>query len=171
MKRIIAAVFFCLTSVIYSQQVLDRVVAVVDNEVILQSELDFQTQLFASQRKIDPQAPGLKKQVLNMLLEDKLLYAQANLDSVQVTEDEVKRQVESRVQQIIQQYGSKEKVEQLYGMGLEKIKRELRDEVKKEIMVYRLQEKKFGILEASRAEKLKSSLENTKTVLVLFRKK
>lgn len=152
MKKFIVALFFGFTSLIYSQQVLDKVVAIVDNEVILQSELDFQSQLFASQRKIDPKSPGLKAQVLNMLVEDKLLYAQANLDSIQVTEDEMKRQVESRVAQIVQQYGSKEKVEQMYGMGIEKIKRELRDEVKKEIMIYRLQEKKFGILEASRRE-------------------
>jgi len=152
MKRFIIAVFFGLTSIVYSQQVLDKVVAIVDNEVILQSELDFQSQLFASQRKLDPKSPAIKTQVLNMLVEDKLLYAQANLDSIQVTEDETKRQIESRIAQIIQQYGSKEKVEQMYGMGIEKIKRELRDEVKKEIMIYRLQEKKFGIMEASRRE-------------------
>jgi peptidyl-prolyl cis-trans isomerase SurA len=152
MKKFIVAVVLCFSSLIYSQEVLDRIVAVVDNEVVLQSELDFQTQLFAQQRKIDPKAPGLKSQVLNMLVEDKLLYAQANLDSIQVTEDEMKRQIESRMAQIIQQYGSREKVEQLYGMGIEKIKRELRDDVKKEIMIYRLQEKKFGILEATRRE-------------------
>lgn len=152
MKRFIIAVFFGLTSIVYSQQVLDKVVAIVDNEVILQSELDFQSQLFASQRKLDPKSPAIKTQVLNMLVEDKLLYAEANLDSIQVTEDETKRQIESRIAQIIQQYGSKEKVEQMYGMGIEKIKRELRDEVKKEIMIYRLQEKKFGIMEASRRE-------------------
>lgn len=152
MKKFILAGIFCFSSLLFSQQVVDKIVAVVDNEIILQSELDFQTQLFASQRKIDPKAPGLKQQVLNMILEDKLLYVQANLDSIQVTDDEVKRQIESKVSQIIQQYGSKEKVEQMYGMSIEKIKRELRDDGKKELMVYRLQEKKFGVLEASRRE-------------------
>lgn len=153
MKKFIIAGVFCLTSLLYSQQqVIDKIVAVVDNEVILQSELDFQTQLFAQQRKVDLKTPGLKNQVLNMIIEDKLLFAQANLDSITVTEDETKRQIESRIGQIIQQYGSKEKVEQVYGMGIEKIKRELRDDVKKEMMVYRLQEKKFGVIEASRRE-------------------
>ena len=153
MKKIILTCLFCFASLVYSQkQTVDKIAAVVDNEVILQSELEYQTQLFSAQKKIDPKTPGLDKQVLNMLIEDKLLYAQANYDSVQVTEDEVKRQIEYQVSMFIQQYGSKEKVEQMYGMSIEKIKRELKDDVKKNLMVQRLQEKKFGIVEASRRE-------------------
>jgi len=153
MKKFIFAAILCFTSVIYCQpKALVKIAAIVDNEIILQSEIDFQTQLFASQRKLDPKTPGLRQQVLNMVIEDKLLYAQANVDSITVTDDDVKRQIEGQVGMFIQQYGSKEKVEQVYGMSMEKIKRELKDEVKKNLMVQRLQEKKFGVIEASRRE-------------------
>ena len=131
---------------------LDKIVAVVDNEIILKSELDFQTQTYAAQRKIDPNQPGLKEQVLNSMIDDKLVYAQATLDSIEASDDEVKDRVDYQVNYFIQQYGSKERLEQLYGMSIEKIKRELRDEARKNIMIQKLQQKKFGDIEASRRE-------------------
>ena len=52
------------TSLLFAQPVvIDKVIAVVDNEIILQSELDFQISIFASQRGLDPKSPELKKQM------------------------------------------------------------------------------------------------------------
>jgi peptidyl-prolyl cis-trans isomerase SurA len=140
------------SSVLYAQKVVDRIVAVVDNEVILQSELDYQVRLVAAQKKVDLETSGLQEQVLNQMVEEKLAYAQALLDSVQVTEDEINQKIDYQVQYFIQQYGSKEKVEQLYGMSIEKIKRTLEDPVKKQILVQRMEEKKFGDVDATRRD-------------------
>lgn len=137
---------------IYSQQVLDKIVAVVDNEIILQSELEFQLQTYAAQQKIDPNTPGLKQQILNSMIDDKLVYAQALFDSIEVSDDEVNQRVDYQVNYFIQQYGSTERLEQVYGMNIAKIKRELRDDVRKNIMIQKLQQKKFGDVEASRLE-------------------
>ena len=145
--------FFILLAVpLYCQEVIDKIVAIVDNEIITQSELQFQVSLVASQRKISPETAGLKNQVLKAMIEDKLVYAQANIDSITVTDEEVDNRINYQIQMFIQQYGSKEKVEQAYGMSIEKIKRELRDDVKKNIMVQKLQEKNFSGVEASRRE-------------------
>jgi peptidyl-prolyl cis-trans isomerase SurA len=152
MKFKVFLVFLLFGIASYSQEVLDKIVAVVDNEIILKSELDFQTNLLASQRKLDPNTPGLKQQVLNAMIEDKLVYAQANFDSIIVSEDEVSQRIDYQIQMFIQQYGSQERVEQIYGMSIEKIKRELRDDVRKSIMSQRLQEKNFAFVEASRRE-------------------
>jgi peptidyl-prolyl cis-trans isomerase SurA len=141
-----------LTVPLVAQEVVDKIVAVVDNEIIMQSELEFQISLAASQRKISPETPGLKEQVLKAMIEDKLVYAQANYDSITVTDDEIDNRVNYQIQMFTQQYGSKEKVEQAYGMSVEKIKHELRDDVKKNIMVQKLQEKNFTGIEASRKD-------------------
>jgi len=135
-----------------AQKEIDKIVAVVDNEIILQSELDYQVRLVAAQKKVDPESPGLQLNVLNQMVDEKLAYAQALLDSIQVTEDEINQRIDYQVQYFIQQYGSKEKVEQLYGMSIEKIKRTLEDPVKKQIMVQRLEDKKFGDVDASRRD-------------------
>ncbi|MGA7838953.1 MAG: peptidylprolyl isomerase, partial [Ignavibacteriaceae bacterium] len=143
---------FFLACNIYSQEVLDKIVAVVDNEIILKSELDFQTQLYAAQRKLNPNQPGLEKQILNTMIEEKLVYAQAELDSITVSDEELNQRIDYQVNLFIQQYGSKEKVEQIYGMSIEKIKRELRDDVRKNVMIQKLKEKKFADVHASRRE-------------------
>ncbi len=151
-KLLVFVLLFAAVKFISAQEVLDKIAAVVDDEIILQSELDFQTNLLAAQKKVDPKTPGLKQQVLDAMIEDKLVYAQANLDSITVSEDEIKNKIDYQINLFVQQYGSREKVEDVYGMSIEKMKRELHDDVKKNIMSQRLQEKKFGAVDASRRE-------------------
>jgi peptidyl-prolyl cis-trans isomerase SurA len=149
-KMIFLFLIFMCTA--YSQEVLDKIVAVVGNEYITQSELEFQTNLYAAQRKISPNTPGLKKQVLDNLVNEKLIYAQANLDSITVTDDEVNQRIDYQIQLFEQQLGSKENVEKAYGMSIEKIKRELSDNIRKQLMIQKLQQKNLGVVEASRRE-------------------
>lgn len=149
-KVILGFLIFC--SMGFSQEVIDKVVAVVDNQFILLSELEFQTQLIAYQRKLNPNDPALKKMVLNSLIEEKLMLAQAEIDSIRVTEDEVNRQLDFQIENFIQQFGSKEKLEQAYNRPLEKIRRELREEIRNNILIQKVQDAKFGRLEVSRYE-------------------
>jgi peptidyl-prolyl cis-trans isomerase SurA len=132
--------------------IIDRVVAVIDNEIILQSELDFQAAIFASQRGMDPNSPELRNQILDAMIDEKLVYAQAELDSIVVTDAEVAQRIEYQIAVLKQQYGSEASIESMYGMSIEKIKRELRDDVRKNLMVQRLREKNFAPIEASRRE-------------------
>jgi peptidyl-prolyl cis-trans isomerase SurA len=136
---------------IFSQEVLDKIIAVVDNEIITLSELNFQTTLLAFQRQI-PVTPALQKKVLDILIQEKLLIAQAIVDSINVSDDEVNKQLEYQIQYFIRQYGSKEAVEKAYGMSLERIKRELKEEVRKNLLAQKAQEKNFASIEISRRE-------------------
>ncbi len=137
---------------VFAQKTVDKVVAIVNNEIIVKSELDYQVKLAAAQKRINPNTPGLEKQVLNSMIDQKLAYAQAKLDSIQVSDNEINSRIKSQINYFIQQYGSKEKVEQIYGMSIEKIKRTLRDEVRKQLMVQKLQQKAFGNVEATRLD-------------------
>lgn len=144
MKIILSLLMILIASVSYSQQDLDKVVAVVDNEIILKSELDFQVSLYAAQRQMDPNSKALREQILNSIIEEKLLYAQAEIDSIIVSEDEVEQRINYQINMLSQQLGSLANVEKQYGMSIERIKRELRDDVKKNVMIQRLQERNFG---------------------------
>lgn len=152
MKLKFLFLFVLFISTAFPQEVLDRIVAVVDDEIILQSELQFQVNMFAAQRRIDPKTPGLQNQILNNMIDEKLVYAQAQLDSITVTDDELDQRIDYQIQVFKQQYGSVQKIEEMYGMSIEKIKRELRDDVKKNLMVQKLQQKKFGKIEATRRD-------------------
>lgn len=150
--RIFSIVVLIAGSLLAQSNVIDKVVAVVDNEIILQSELEFQASVYASQRSMDPKSPELKNQILNAMIDEKLVYAQAELDSIVVTDAEVNQRIEYQLNVLKQQYGSEANIEKMYGMSLEKIKRELRDDVRKNLMVQKLREKNFAPVEASRRE-------------------
>jgi len=152
MKKILFFLLLSLVSINYAQDVLDKIAAVVDNEIIMKSELEYQVNYMIAQKKLNPNNPDIQKQVLNSMIEEKLLYAQALIDSVSVSDEEVTRQVEYQLTVLTQQYGSREKIEQTYGMSLEKIKRELRENIKKESLIQRLQEKKFGLIDSGRRD-------------------
>ena len=146
-------IFILLASCLAAQtSVIDKVVAVIDNEIILQSELDFQASIYASQRGMDPKSPELRTQILNSMIDEKLVYAQAELDSIVVSDAEVAQRIEYQISVLKQQYGSEASIETMYGMSIEKIKRELREDVRKNLMVQRLREKNFAPVEASRRE-------------------
>lgn len=151
--RVLTIVFSLLiTTGLFAQEVIDKIAAVVDNEVILKSEVDYQVNYVSAQRKLDPNDPALRKQILMGMIEEKLLYAEAELDSITVPETEVDRQLDNQINFFINQYGSRERLEQVYGMTIEKIKRELRDDVRKNLMAQMVQQKKFGELDVSRRE-------------------
>jgi len=151
MKKILL-ILFVIVGMLNAQQVLDKIVAVVDNEIILQSELDFRANYEATQRNLNPADSTLRRQILNTMVEEKLLYAQAELDSITVTDEQVKQQLDYQINYFIQQYGTRERLEQIYGMPLEKLKRSLQDDTRKNLMAQMLQQKKFGQLDASRKE-------------------
>ncbi|MCF8242374.1 MAG: peptidylprolyl isomerase [Melioribacteraceae bacterium] len=152
MKKIFVLVFFIIGINVIAQNVLDRVVAVINNETILKSELDFRVNYLAARSNLDPNDNDLQVKVLNQMIEEKLLYVQAELDSIQVPDERVDAQLDQQMNYFISQYGSREKVEQIYGMSIERIKREFRDDVRKEMMAQTVQQQKFGMIDVTRNE-------------------
>ncbi|MGO9480284.1 MAG: peptidylprolyl isomerase [Candidatus Kryptoniota bacterium] len=148
---ILSLTFVAMVGTVQAQNkpVLDEVVAVVGNEIILKSELDYQVQLLAYQNRLDANDASLRSRVLEGLIDDKLILAQAILDSVTVTDDEVNRELDSRIQNLVKQLGSQQKVEEVYGMSLNKIRSEFKDEMRKQLTIQKLKEQKFGDMKVS----------------------
>jgi len=133
--------------------VIDRIVAVVGKEPILLSDLNAQAEFYALNNHIDPNTPALKQQVLDAMINEKLILAKALEDTtITVREEEVTTQLEALIAQRIQQVGSEKKLEELYGMPIGRMKREFRDETRKQLLIQYLQEAKFGSIQPSRRE-------------------
>lgn len=135
-----------------TKPVLDGIVAVVGNEIILKSELDYQVQLTAYQNKLNPDDPNLRQKVLDAMIDDKLILAQTKLDSVTVSDNEVNRQLDARIQNLENQLGGQAKVEQVYGMSINKIKAEFRSDMRKQMLIEKLKQQKFGDMQVSPVE-------------------
>ena len=133
--------------------VLDRIVAVVGKECVLLSDLNAQVEFYVFNNRIDANTPGLQKQVLDAMINDKLILTKALEDTnITVTDDEVVNQLDALIAQRIQQAGSEQKLEEIYGMPISKMKREFRDEMRRQVYTQKLEQLKFGDLAISRRE-------------------
>ena len=152
MKKLLVILTVLFTAGLFAQETLDKIAAVVDNEIILLSEVEFQVQYLAAQQNLSSTDESLRKMVINKLVEDKLMYAQAEIDSIEVTDKEVDMQLENQINYMVNQFGSKERFEQAYGMSIEKIRRKLKDDNRKNMMAQRIKQQKFGRVEVTKIE-------------------
>ena len=53
---------------------------------------------------------------------------------------------------LVQQYGSEKRIEDLYGMSMSRIRKDFRDEIRKRLLVEKIQTTKFGDVKASRSD-------------------
>jgi peptidyl-prolyl cis-trans isomerase SurA len=101
---------------------VDGVLAVVGKNIVLKSDLN---QAMDAQKKQNPQIEIDQCNVFEELLLEKLLLHQADLDSVEVSEDEVQANIDRRIEVFIQQIGSRQRLEQYYGKSILEIKEEM----------------------------------------------
>ena len=152
-----AAVLMILLSVVFAQEVVDRILAVVDDTIILESEVLQFAQSLAFQNKADPmkfiQDPELKARILGELIDQKVLLAQAEQDTNIFVEDrEVKRELNNRIEQVINQVGSTEELEKMYNMSIREIRREFEESIREGLMVEKFKQRKMSGAKVSRKE-------------------
>lgn len=122
---------------------LDKIIAIVGKEVIFASDVEGRVAIFSQQRKTDPNDPKFRKQVLDDLINEKLIITKAIEDSIEVAAEEVSQRLDYTIQNLVQQYGSERRVEDLYGMSIERLKRNFREDMRKQMMAERLQQQKL----------------------------
>ena len=133
--------------------VLDRIVAVVGKECVTLSDLNAQVESFVFSNHLDPETPGLQGQVLDAIINEKLVLIKAREDTnITVTDDEVVNQLDSRIADWVRRAGSEQKLEEIYGMPISKMKHEFRDEMRNQLYASKLQQTRFGDLQVSRRE-------------------
>jgi peptidyl-prolyl cis-trans isomerase SurA len=133
--------FVLLSSISFAQpQILDKVIAVIGKNPMLLSEVE--TTLL--QQKEKEKSSYSKCKVFEDLLFQKLLLAQADRDSVTVSDGEVDGELSRRIQYYVGMLGSEEKFEEFYGKRISVFKDELRDDVKNQLMAQKMQQKITG---------------------------
>ncbi len=146
MKRnwiIIALMFLALPMMAQNRQpqVIDKVVAVVGKNIILQSDIENQY----IQYRVQGLAAGTGKEIRSRILEDlllqKLMLNQAEMDSITVTDDQVEADMEQRIRYFIARIGSQEKLEEQFGKSMAEIKDEVRQARRDQMLQEQVQAK------------------------------
>lgn len=143
LKTLTALIFIFTATLVYGQAEGDKVIAVIGNDIITESDFQYQVQLYARQNQLREINPYIAQQIFQSMLTNKIILAKAEQDSIIVTEDEVLRELDQRLKGMIAQVGSEEKLIEVYGMSMPKIKLLLKEDLQKSIKIDRLKRKKF----------------------------
>ncbi|MFN5556772.1 MAG: peptidylprolyl isomerase, partial [Chryseotalea sp.] len=112
-------IFYCASLVAWAQSTpqgftVDKIIAKVDNYIVLKSELERAYQDYLTNGGSPSQEA--RCQYLAILIRNKLMVAKAEIDSVVVTEDQVDDNLARRFELIMSQYGgSQQQIEAAYG--------------------------------------------------------
>ncbi|MFZ9700287.1 MAG: foldase protein PrsA [Flavobacteriales bacterium] len=137
---------------IQAQTVVDEVVAVVGASVVLQSDIEIR----AFQMEADERGNRVRSvsrcEVLEDVLIQKVLVAQAVLDSVIIEDDEVDAEIDRRINMQVSQAGGRERLEKLMGRTLDDLRLDIRDNVYEDLVIQRMQFKITGEVQVTPSE-------------------
>ncbi len=146
---IMAALF--TPNVVRSQSnIIDEVIAVVGDNPILRSDVEYQYQQAIMQGSNF--AGDLKCHIFEQLLLQKLLLEQAKVDSIEVSENMVITHVDRQINEFINRAGSREKLEEWLNKPLFQIKQEQREIVRNQMLTQQMQSKITGDIKVTPAE-------------------
>jgi len=146
-----------LASFCFSRDLIDGIAAIVGENIILKSEVDQFTRLYASQLGIDPRYDPqgyeqLTKQSLNALIDENILLEQAKIETIEVKDRDVENMLNQQIDHIITQVGSKEEAEKVFGSPMQKIKKDYRQTIMNQLIADKLKSEKFGKVTVTRRE-------------------
>ena len=143
MKRILFISIICLLGAnAYSQGIIDKIVGIVGNEIIMMSDIENQYIQMASQQMNVNE--NTRCEILEDMMFQKLLYVQAQKDSIEVTPKEVETELDRRLSVFINQIGSEQKLEEYFGKTIKSIKEDLRSTIEEQMMAQKVQQKIIG---------------------------
>jgi len=136
---LLIAVFFT-TTVIAQDKVVDQIVALVGGNMILKSEIE--------RMHIEQQAQGvttegdMKCEILENFLVDKLLVAEAELDTlIEVTPSQVNQRMDQQLAMYVSYIGSEKAVEEYFKKSIVEIKSEMREGIRNQLLSQQMREK------------------------------
>ena len=122
--------------------ILDRVVAVVGDFHVLQSDIEQQYLQMKMNQQYLPE--NIKCDILDYFIEQKLMMTQAKIDSIEVGDSQVEMSMESRLNMFISQFGSEEAMEEYFNKSIYDIRDDLRKTMKEMMITQQVQQSIVG---------------------------
>jgi len=121
-------------------KVVDQIVAVVGSNPILKS--DIETQAIQMQAQGVTTQGDAKCEILEQLLEQKLLLAEAELDTlIIVTDNQINQQMDRRMSYFVENIGSEKEVEKYFNKSIMLLKAEMSETIKESLKTEQMQGK------------------------------
>ena len=117
--------------------VLDKIVAQIGENIILQSDIESQKSQISDSVRIN--SFSINCELLENLMKQNLFLNQAELDSIKITDAHVDGEMENRIRVIEQQIGGRQKMEEFYNKTVTQIKNEFRPLIKNRLLTEEMQ--------------------------------
>lgn len=131
--------------------IVDEIIAKVDNYIVLKSDLERAYQDYLTNGGSPSQQ--VRCQYLAVLIRNKLMMAKAEIDSVIVLDAEVDANTGNRMDMILSQSGrTPDELEALYGKTMEQIRTELRDQIREQMVVSKMEDEMTKDLKVTPSE-------------------
>lgn len=139
---LLAAASLGLRAQVYEGGLIDKSVAVVGNDMILLSDIEEEVKML--QAYGNPVDNNTRCQILDNLVSSKLFLTQARLDSLTVTDEQVKEQVNSRINQAMNGLGGEKEVEEYFKKPMYKIREDWTEMFRDQLLIQQMQQKVYS---------------------------
>ena len=129
LKKVVLALIMVLPLCVKAQSTnVDKIIAKIDNYYILKSEVESLRARYAKEGQNVSSCEALESMAIQ-----KLLVAKAEIDSVIVENDQIKDQLDARMNQMVTVYGNEKNIVDQFGKSIETLKNEMRSELKEQM--------------------------------------
>lgn len=138
----ILGLFVLVSAPVLAQEgeVVDKIIAKVDDKIILKSELEASYINFLTSPQARDFQGDARCAILQNYVESKVMLVMSEIDSLIVDPSQIDYEVQGRMQQILQQFGSEEAIKQAYGKSLDQMMNEIRPNIEEQMRVRQQEE-------------------------------
>ncbi len=164
-NKIVGTVFLCFIiarSALPAQEtaslpIIDGVAALVGEHIILKSEVAQLVNMTAIQQQLNPTTEAdlllqLQRDVLQSMIDQKIILEMASIDSIMVDNKEVDRAMDQQIEMFINQAGSKDRAEERLGQPIKSFRREFWYDMKDRLISDRYQQTLINKISVSRQD-------------------
>lgn len=134
----------------------DRIVAHVNDNIILKSDIDQSVADYLRQARISGQniefSEDLWFNFLESAINNYVMLEKAEIDSITVSDDEVNLQMDQRIRQLVSQAGSERALEQAFGKSIIQLRADFKEDFREQMIAQRVQQQKIQSVNITRPE-------------------
>ena len=141
MKRLIITILtagLALSAAAQRYNTIDKSIAVVGNELVTVSDLEGEVQMMRANGMSSDRT--MRCEILENMMQSKLLLMQARLDSLNVNNDMVEAELQQRLAQVRTMLGGDEKVEEYFGKSLYRLRKDWKQQLEENSLIQQEQQ-------------------------------
>ncbi len=154
--KINMVLFFVFCFCYGQNKTIDGIVAIVEDNIILKSDLSQMISITAAQNKLNLNEPvvykNLEEKIINSMIDQKVILEMALLDSVIVDESEVDQALEQQIENLIFESNGRENAEKLLGQSINSFRREFWYEMQNRLITERYQQTLLSDIKLTRQD-------------------